>query len=106
MIGSRMRQIAASSSSLASRIEGAGVCMRSLTELRLSCEREFLTNPGNPPPAYFPEIRNVRRILPQELLFYDTPQHEGDDKSYGDGQVERRKSAENEGKQRDESTGV
>ena len=56
-----------------------------------------LTDAREPPPTDFREVCGVCRVLPQKMFFYEASEHDGGDESQGDGQVKRRKGAQNEG---------
>jgi hypothetical protein len=56
-----------------------------------------LTKSRKPPPADLRKVRSVGRIFPQEVLFNEASQHERNNEGDGDGKVQRRKGAQNEG---------
>src|SRR5690242_8949447 len=65
-----------------------------------------LTNPWKPTPSDLREICRIRRILAQKPLFDDASDHEGEDKSSGDRDVQSRKRTKHEGEEGNERTGV
>lgn len=56
-----------------------------------------LDNARKPAPTDFQEVRRVRWILAEKVLFNEAPDHEKGDEGYCNGQVKRRKGTKNEG---------